>query len=243
MIKKLVSTTLFLSLLLHPMSFLSGEKIVEGGLKEETLSDDKKKNESENETFISEVNTLYIEMHLESVVSFDAFEKAITGYNKLHSKNKSIFTIIDYSKASTEERLCVIDMSKKKLLYKSHVSHGRNSGDNYARYFSNKYGSYKSSLGFYRTGNTYLGNNGYSLVLNGLEYGINHNAKARSIVMHGADYCDPSLARSGSRLGRSLGCPALPHDLTKPIINKIKGGTLIFVYAKDKTYLQKSNII
>jgi len=191
----------------------------------------------------SEVHILYNEMNLESIVCYDAFEKAMTGYNSLTAKNKSIFTIIDFSKPSVEERLCVIDMTQRKVLHKSHVSHGRNSGENYATDFSNKYGSYKSSLGFYVTESTYFGNNGYSLVLDGLERGINDNAKARAIVIHGADYCDPALVHSGARLGRSLGCPALPRYLCKPIINTIKDGTLLFIYAEDKNYLTQSPIV
>ena len=113
--------------------------------------------------------------------------------------------------------------NRKKMLYSSVVSHGKNSGENYATSFSNEVGSYKSSLGFYLTGNTYQGRNGYSLLLDGLEKGINDRARERAIVVHGAAYANPSVCKSG-RLGRSFGCPALPQALTKPIINTIKGG-------------------
>ena len=185
----------------------------------------------------------YKDMNLENVVGYAVFENAIKGYRQLPNKNKQILTLIDFSKPSTEERLCVIDMEDNKILYKSHVSHGRNSGDNYATSFSNKQNSYKSSLGFYITENTYQGRNGYSLVLNGLERGINDNAKRRAIVIHGADYCNPALVRFGQRLGRSQGCPAVPLHLAKPIIDTIKDGTLLFIYAEDPNYLKQSVIL
>ena len=154
-----------------------------------------------------EVDQLFDDMHLDGIVSYTAFRQAVTGYRKIEQKSKSIMTLIDFSKPSTEKRLYVLDMKNKKLLYTSVVSHGRNSGENYATSFSNKNGSYKSSLGFYLTENTYQGRNGYSLVLNGLEKGINDQAKQRAIVMHGAAYANPNIAASAGRLGRSLGCP------------------------------------
>ena len=125
---------------------------------------------------------LFEEMELGGTVNFIAFRQAVAGYNRIKEKNKPILTLIDFSKPSTEKRFFVFDMEKKKLLYSSVVAHGRNSGENYATSFSNQYGSYKSSLGFYLTENTYQGGNGYSLILNGLEKGINDKAKARSIV-------------------------------------------------------------
>jgi hypothetical protein len=134
-------------------------------------------------------------------------------------------------------------MQHKKLLYATHVAHGKKSGENYATSFSNKPGSHKSSPGFYITENTYQGRNGYSLILNGLERGINDMAKQRSIVIHGADYCDASYIDEDGRLGRSFGCPALPQDITEPIIDTIKDGTLLYIYANDKDYLSKSRFI
>lgn len=185
---------------------------------------------------------LYEEMGLEGKVNFIAFRQAVAGYNQIHEKKKPILTLIDFSKASTEKRLFVFDIEKKKLLYSSVVSHGRNSGENYATSFSNQTGSYKSSLGFYLTENTYQGKNGFSLILNGLEKGINDKAKERAIVVHGAAYANPSVVTSG-RLGRSFGCPALPQAVTKPIINTIKDGSVMFIYANNAKYLAQSSLL
>lgn len=186
---------------------------------------------------------LYADMNLENIINYSAFEQAISGYNKIEVKNKDIITLIDFTKPSTEERFYVLDLKQKKLLYSSVVSHGKNSGLNYATSFSNENGSYKSSLGFYVTENTYQGKNGYSLVLDGLEKGINDQAKKRAIVIHGATYSNPTVAMSSGRLGRSFGCPALPESLCKPIINAIKGGSLLYIYANDENYLAHSNIL
>lgn len=194
-------------------------------------------------SILSGCQVLYADMNLENIVDFTAFQQAITGYNKIESKNKDILTLIDFSKPSTVERLFVLDMKQRMLIFSSLVSHGKNSGGNYATSFSNIKNSYQSSLGFYITENTYSGKNGYSLILNGLEKGINDHAKERAIVIHGAPYSNPSVIASAGRLGRSLGCPALPLTISKPIINTIKDGTVLFIYANDKNYLSQSSVL
>lgn len=192
---------------------------------------------------VAEEDRLFEDMRLDGVVDLAAFRQAVAGYNKIHGKNKPFMTLIDFTKPSTEKRLFVFDMDKRKMLYSSVVSHGKNSGENYAVSFSNEYGSYKSSLGFYLTENTYQGKNGYSLILNGLEKDINDRAKERAIVMHGAAYANPAIVPSAGRLGRSFGCPALPEALTKPIINTIKGGSVLFIYANNEDYRAKSALL
>lgn len=185
---------------------------------------------------------LYQEIGLAGKLDYDVFKTALNGYNKIERK-KDLLTIIDYSKPSTEKRFFVIDMKQKKILVNSHVSHGKNSGGNIATSFSNKVSSNKSSLGFFLTENTYMGGNGYSLVLNGLEEGINDKAKERYIVIHGADYANPKMAKSLGRLGRSLGCPALPRDISKKTIDMIKNGSVIFAYGNDTNYLERSSYV
>jgi len=186
---------------------------------------------------------LYEEMNLSELMQFDAFKAAFTGYKKLNNHNSSILTVIDFSLPSTEKRMYVLDLAHKEVLYISYVAHGRNSGDNYATSFSNRNGSHKSSLGFYRTGGTYQGSNGYSLLLDGLEKGINDEARSRAIVIHGADYCSEQVIRSTGRLGRSYGCPALPRELAKPIIDTIKGGSLLFIYSNRTDYPAMSEVV
>ena len=186
---------------------------------------------------------LYEEIGLKDKLNYEVFKTALGGYNKIDGRKKELLTIIDYSKPSTEKRFFVIDMERKKLLVHSHVSHGKNSGGNIATSFSNKMSSNKSSIGFFLTENTYMGGNGYSLVLNGLEKGINDKAKERYIVIHGADYANPRFAQSQGRLGRSLGCPALPRDISKKAIDMIKNGSVIFVYGNDSNYLEKSSYV
>lgn len=192
---------------------------------------------------ISESYNTYLDLKLKDIINYHAFEQAYIGYKKINTKKKDILTIIDFSKPSTEERMYVIDMKNKALLHVTHVSHGKNSGGNYATSFSNVKGSNKSSLGFFLTENTYQGRNGYSLVLNGLEKGINDKAKERAIVIHGAAYSNPAFIASVGRLGRSQGCPALPQAINKEVINVIKDGSVLFIYANDKNYVNESNIL
>ena len=187
--------------------------------------------------------SLYRAMQLEGVVNWKAFRQAVAGYYKIDNRKREVLTLIDFSRPSTAKRLFVFDMRERKVLFSSVVSHGKNSGDNYATSFSNEYGSYKSSLGFYLTESTYQGKNGYSLILNGLEKGINDRARERAIVMHGAAYADPSVVSRGGRLGRSFGCPAVPQKLSRPIIDAIKGGSVMYIYAETPEYLAHSSVL
>lgn len=186
---------------------------------------------------------LYQSMELEGVVNWQAFRQAVTGYYRIEGKRREVLTLIDFSLPSTAKRLFVFDMAQHRLLYSSVVAHGKNSGENYATSFSNEYGSYKSSLGFYLTASTYQGRNGYSLILDGLEKGINDRARERAIVVHGAAYANPSVASRGGRLGRSFGCPALPQELSRPIIDAIKGGSVMYIYADKPEYLAQSTVL
>jgi hypothetical protein len=139
--------------------------------------------------------------------------------------------------------LYVIDLKNQDVVFNTVVAHGRNSGGEYARSFSNKPSSNKSSLGFYITEGTYNGGNGYSLKLQGAENGINDKALARAIVMHGADYANEDIIGSKGYLGRSFGCPAVPQKYHKKIIDTIKDGNCLFVYYPDQTYLKKSKLL
>lgn len=171
---------------------------------------------------------------------------ALNAYTKARHQgvvNKPILTIIDYSKPSTEKRLWVIDLRSDKVLFNTWVSHGRNSGAVNATSFSNAPGSLKSSLGVFVTENTYMGGEGYSLRLNGLEQGINSNALQRNVVMHGAWYVDSDVVKRYGQLGRSWGCPAVSTRLARPIIDTIKGNTLLFAYYPDRHWLNHSTYV
>lgn len=175
---------------------------------------------------------IYEQAGLQGLVDRKVFEQAYAGFLQVEGRKKDILTLVDFSKPSTAERLIVVDLNEAKLLFHSHVAHGKASGGTYATSFSNQHESHKSSLGFYLTADTYNGRTtGYSLRLDGLDRGLNDNARARGVVMHGADYADPALIASGGRLGRSFGCPALPPDLGRPIIDAIKGGSVLYIYA------------
>jgi hypothetical protein len=148
--------------------------------------------------------------------------------------------VIDYSLPSTEPRLWVFDLEQARLLYTEHVAHGKGSGENFANAFSNRESSHQSSLGLFATAETYIGGNGYSLRMDGLEPGINDQARARAIVMHGAPYVDPAMARHQGRLGRSFGCPALRPAVANAVIDTLKQGQLIFAYYPDQQWLANS---
>ena len=180
-------------------------------------------------------------------LSEQAFNYAMKGFNYLVQQGRiakdNIISIADFTLPSSRKRLFVIDLDNYRVLFNTYVAHGVNSGKEYANLFSNKPSSYQSSLGFYETLHTYIGEHGYSLRLEGLEKGINDNANSRDIVIHAADYVNESFIRSQGYIGRSWGCPALPEKLHKPIIDKIKNGSCLFIYSTNNTYLKKSRII
>lgn len=178
-------------------------------------------------------------------LEFSVFKIALKGYLELQKQgklaNQKYLTIIDFNKSSVKERLFIIDTNTKQLVRKSLVAHGRNSGLEFAKSFSNKVNSHQSSLGFYKTAETYIGKHGYSLRLDGLEYS-NSNARRRAIVIHAADYADENFVKRNGRLGRSYGCPSLPKKGYKDVISKIKNGSCLFIYYPQKTYLSKSKL-
>ncbi len=185
---------------------------------------------------------LYDSLRLDSLeLSKDAFVEAMEGLDSLQTigviKRDSIISIVDFSLPSYKKRLFVIDLALRKVLFNTLVSHGRNSGKEIATNFSNELNSFASSLGFYITGDTYKGEHGYSLRLQGLEQGINDNAFNRGIVMHSAPYVNEKLIQSQGYIGRSLGCPAVPIAVHKAIIRTIKDGSCLFLYSPDKDYL------
>lgn len=195
---------------------------------------------------INEVENLYnsLSENFTDLPSKEVLELAMEGWEKLEDGLKSpILTVIDFSLPSTEKRLWVLDPAKGLILHHSVVAHGRNSGELLAKTFSNQPESFQSSLGFYKTAETYQGKHGYSLRLDGLEKGFNDQARNRAIVIHGADYANEQFAKNTGRLGRSLGCPALPPALSSKIIDLIKDGSLLFIYGNDVTYLQQSYLL
>lgn len=173
-------------------------------------------------------------------LQYAVFEQAMTGYLNLRRQGRvgpqQRLAVIDFDLPSTEKRLWVLDLVSHKVLYRTLVAHGNNSGEQQATRFSNTTDSHMSSLGFYVTGGEYLGKHGRSLRLAGVDEGFNTNAAARSIVVHGADYVSEAFIRQNGRLGRSQGCPALPLDQYGPVIETLKGGAGLFIHKSNAGY-------
>lgn len=187
-----------------------------------------------------EAELIYNSTGLDRYINKDIWNYALTGFRKINPQ-KQILAIIDFNKPSNEERLFIVDVARKALLFHTLVAHGKNSGGEYATNFSNIEGSLKSSLGFYLTGQTIISpKHGYAMLLNGLERGINDNARDREIIVHSADYVSESFIARNGMLGRSWGCPALPKDLNKQIIDVIKDGAVLFIAGNSPSYYQKS---
>ena len=194
------------------------------------------------------IKELYNELNAAQYdLSFTAFRYAYIGYQTMKKQhrlnNKELFSIIDFTKDCNSKRFYTIDLEKMKIVYYTYVAHGKKSGERMATSFSDAVESNKSSIVFYITGNTYNGGNGYSLILNGDEKGYNSNLAKRSVVVHAADYANEDYIARNGRMGRSLGCPALPENIYKQVIETIKEKTMIFAYYNDAKYLKTSKYL
>lgn len=197
------------------------------------------------DSFSTYSQNLYKELNIPEL-RFQVFEFALKGYLELHKnnnlKNSNILSIIDMSKSSKSKRFFIIDIKNKEVIHKSVVAHGQNSGLEFAKNFSNKINSHKTSLGFYKTAETYFGKHGLSLRLDGLELS-NSNARKRAIVIHSADYVSNVFIKNNGRLGRSWGCPSLPKKDYNKIIEKIKEESVLFIYYPNQEYLESSKLV
>ena len=196
--------------------------------------------ETKPQKMIIDVKSVYDSLNIKDKIDYSIFQKAYLGYIQIQNKNPGVLIIIDYTKPSNEERFYVLDLNKKKLVYSTRVAHSKNSGLEIPLEFSDDPNSYQSSLGFFVTLGEYNGAYGYSLRLKGLEENINANAEDRAIVIHGGDIVEDEYIKKFGFAGRSLGCPVLPHSLTRPVIDFIKHGRVLFIYGNDEEYINDS---
>lgn len=202
---------------------------------------------SSSSTVAEAANNLYDSLQLDELgMTKQALVYAYTGFQKLEEKgvvqNPDVLTVIDFSQPSDKKRMYIIDVKNFKVLLNTYVAHGKNSGLEYAKRFSNRHESLQSSLGFYVTKNTYFGKHGLSLRLSGQDKGFNDNAESRAVVVHGAQYIGDNRLNS-AYMGRSFGCPAVPQKLANKVINTIKNGTTLFIYHPSQQYLHGSTLL
>ena len=203
---------------------------------------------SQSEQFKKYSDSLYnVCFDSSTLLKRKVFDLALKGYFKLAQKgfikNDRFLSIIDYSLSANDKRLWVIDLMTQKVVFNEWVAHGKNSGELYAKKFSNTKESFQSSIGFYVTGELYQGTHDWSLKLIGLEKSINHLALERGIVIHGANYVSERFIRENQRLGRSLGCPAVHENIVLPLIQTIKEGACLFAYYPQAKYLKYSTVL
>ena len=196
--------------------------------------------EQKPQKIIVDVKSVYDSLNIKNKIDYSIFQKAYLGYVQISNKNPGVLIIIDYTKPSNEERFYVLDLNNKKLVYSTRVAHSKNSGLEIPLEFSDDPNSYQSSLGCFVTLGEYNGAYGYSLRLKGLEENINANAEDRAIVIHGGDIVEDEYIKKFGFAGRSLGCPVLPHSITKEIIDFIKHGRVLFIYGNDEEYVDDS---
>ncbi|SDK76651.1 L,D-transpeptidase catalytic domain [Catalinimonas alkaloidigena] len=204
-------------------------------------------NDKRQYEFEYRVQQVYTTFGLEGKLNYTAFRQAYIGYLNLAKEGAlrpgAPLTVIDFSLPSSQKRLYVIDMVQRRLVLHTYTSHGQGSGADLAKKFSNTPDSHMSSIGFYVTAETYQGKHGYSLRLDGMDKGYNDNARRRAVVMHGADYVSEAFIQKVGRLGRSYGCPAMSWEVYQQVIDKIKGGSCLFIYYNDANYLSQSRYL
>lgn len=236
-----------LSVLLFSFAYTTapGENTISNNTLSNKIPSEPLSEEVSIEEEISQLYTLFSEKN-SNIPSLSSFQNGMMGYYKLAAQNlveKEILTIIDFSLSSTQKRMWVLDMKNHEVLIHSVVAHGKNTGGEFATQFSNKVNSLQSSLGFYLTAETYMGGNGYSLFIDGMEEEFNSKARERYVVIHGAGYANPESIKGLGRLGRSYGCPAVPTALTNEFIDTIKERSVLYIHSNDKKYAQRSKMI
>jgi hypothetical protein len=204
--------------------------------------------DEEMRKIVATASGIYDAMDLEDAgLSREAFEYAWTGYEKLAKQGllhrTDILSICDFSQSSSNKRMFVIDVPKRRMLFRTYVAHGINSGDEFANSFSNRPESCKSSLGFYVTSGVYNGINGLSLRIKGVDRGFNDMAGRRNIVIHGAPYVSQRILHKYGVMGTSFGCPAIPIEIAGQIIPAVKNGTCFFIYYPSKIYFSRSSVL
>lgn len=237
-----IGKLLFLSLALFTLPLLAAAK------KKKTHHFHFSARATEKKLIALEATTLYYDLQLkDSGLNEKALEYALIGYHRLlkrHALRKTdVLSVCDFSQPSSAKRMYIFDLQNRRLLYRTYVAHGIRSGRTYANSFSNVPESYKSSLGFYVTRTTYIGSNGLSLRIQGMEKGFNDRASSRSIVIHGANYVSERVLHKYGLMGTTFGCPAVPEDMAAQIIPVLKNGTCFFIYYPSKRYLSASKVL
>lgn len=230
---------IFFSMLLLANNNFAEEKLVTENVTENI----QQPVEQKPQKIVVDVKSVYDSLNIKNKIDYSIFQKAYLGYVQISNKNPGVLIIIDYTKPSNEERFYVLDLNNKKLVYSTRVAHSKNSGLEIPLEFSDDPNSYQSSLGFFVTLGEYNGAYGYSLRLKGLEENINANAEDRAIVIHGGDIVEDEYIKKFGFAGRSLGCPVLPHSLTREIIDFIKHGRVLFIYGNDEEYVDDSTYL
>ena len=233
---------LFIFLLIFNNSLYAGP----GDPDEKNEQKKEKRSINLKEHFNDHIRDLFNTCDLLNKISYSVFEKAVIGYYNMKNEGKlkgNLLSILDFRQASNEERYYLIDMGNKALIMRSLVAHGKNSGKKYPVSFSNIPQSNKTSMGFYVTAETYKGENGLSLKLDGVDFPFNTNVRMRNIVIHGSDYVSPQEIEENGFIGQSEGCPALPLNNYKEIIDMIKGGNCLFIYTNDPLYKNYSSYL
>ena len=231
-------------LIFFSMLLLASNNFAEENLMTENITENiQQPVEQKTQKIVVDVKSVYDSLNIKNKIDYSIFQKAYLGYVQISNKNPGVLIIIDYSKPSNEERFYVLDLDKKKLVYSTRVAHSKNSGLEIPLEFSDDPNSYQSSLGFFVTLGEYNGAYGYSLRLKGLEENINANAEDRAIVIHGGDIVEDEYIKKFGFAGRSLGCPVLPHSLTREIIDFIKHGRVLFIYGNDEEYVDDSTYL
>ncbi|MDX1756072.1 MAG: murein L,D-transpeptidase catalytic domain family protein [Marinobacter sp.] len=197
---------------------------------------------------VSMANTFHVHLYSKLAnaapnLNPEVLQSALTAYEcaRVHGiESSSRLAVIDFSLPSSEQRLWIFDLESQELVLRDLVAHGKNSGLASATAFSNIEGSHQSSLGLFMGSESYRGQHGYSLRLDGLEPGVNDLARQRAIVIHGADYVDQSWVAEYGRIGRSHGCPAVSQGTIREVVDNLKGGQLVFSYYPDQEWLASS---
>lgn len=160
-------------------------------------------------------------------------ERALAALDAHAGLQRDRIYVVDFARHSADPRLVELDLASGQA-QAFRTAHGVGSDPAHtglAQAFSNTPNSNASSVGAYRTGGAGWGpRHGPNVLLDGLDP-TNDAARARAIIVHAADYCEPEVVARQGKLGRSFGCFATSFADLPYLRERMGEGRLLFVAA------------
>lgn len=182
-------------------------------------------------TPISGLSTERVVQYTKLVTAYHALnaDLLLELFRRVGASSMRYMALVDFSKPSTDYRLFLIDTQDISVeSYRVAHGSGHDSERNrlYAQDFSNKEGSWLSSLGYIVTGELYESDHPFhwGVRLNGKDP-TNDAMLDRGMVLHGAVYVEEGYVKEHRMAGQSNGCLAVAFSDFPRLRDALVGGS------------------